>query len=42
VLNAGVEVLIGTVRFVVRESMTISEHGLDAKGISTSFSAPAK
>mmetsp|Transcript_80366 Transcript_80366/g.157687 ORF Transcript_80366/g.157687 Transcript_80366/m.157687 type:complete len:583 (+) Transcript_80366:91-1839(+) len=42
VLNAGVEVLIGTVRFVVRESMTISEHGLDSKGISTSFSAPAK
>jgi hypothetical protein len=26
----------------VRESMTISEHGLDSKGISTSFSAAAK
>ena len=26
----------------VRESMTIREHGLDAKGTSTSFSAAAK
>eukprot|EP00598_Pedospumella_elongata_P016419 CAMPEP_0184989894 /NCGR_PEP_ID=MMETSP1098-20130426/30544_1 /TAXON_ID=89044 /ORGANISM="Spumella elongata, Strain CCAP 955/1" /LENGTH=574 /DNA_ID=CAMNT_0027514993 /DNA_START=129 /DNA_END=1853 /DNA_ORIENTATION=+ len=42
VLSAGVEVLIGTVRFLVSESMTISEHGLDSKGISNSFSEAAK
>jgi hypothetical protein len=33
-MQSGTEVLIGTVRFQVRESMTISEHKVESKSFS--------
>jgi len=39
IIQKGMEVLIGTVRFEVKESMTIAEHGVDSR--STPSSLPA-
>ena len=42
IIKKGMEVLIGTVRFEVKESMTIAEHGVDSRSTPSSLSADNK